>query len=58
MSKITIEIKIDQELKEKLAIVPITIEMEEGKDSDEQIKKLYLGVLKAVTEVHDKTLNA
>jgi hypothetical protein len=57
MSKITIEIKIDPELKEKLGIIPVSIEMEEGKDSDEQIKELYLGVLRAVREVHDKTLN-
>jgi hypothetical protein len=45
------------ELKEKLGIIPVSIEMEEGKDSDEQIKELYLGVLRAVREVHDKTLN-
>ena len=57
MAKIIIEIKVDQELKEKLGIVPVTVEMEEGKDSDEQIKELYLGVLRAVREVHDKTLN-
>jgi hypothetical protein len=57
MAKITIEIKVDQELKEKLGIVPVTVEMEEGKDSDKQIKELYLGVLRAVREVHDKTLN-
>jgi hypothetical protein len=57
MPKITIEIKIDPELKEKLGIIPVSIEMEEGKDSDEQIKELYLGVLRAVREVHDKTLN-
>jgi hypothetical protein len=57
MPKITIEIKIDLELKEKLGIIPVSIEMEEGKDSDEQIKELYLGVLRAVREVHDKTLN-
>ena len=57
MSKITVEIKVDQELKEKLGIVPVTVEMEEGKDSDEQIKDLYFGILKAVREVHDKTLN-
>ena len=57
MAKITIEIKVDQELKEKLGIVPVTVEMEEGKDSDEQIKELYLGVLRVVREVHDKTLN-
>ena len=57
MAKITIEVKVDQELKEKLGIIPVSIEMEEGKDSDEQIKELYLGVLRAVREVHDKTLN-
>ena len=57
MPKITIEIKIDPELKEKLGIIPVSIEMEEGKDSNEQIKELYLGVLRAVREVYDKTLN-
>jgi hypothetical protein len=57
MPKITIEIKVDPELKEKLGIIPMSIEMEDGKDSDEQIKELYLGVLKAAREVHDKKTN-
>jgi hypothetical protein len=57
MPKLQIEIKIDPELKEKLAIIPMTIEMEEGKNSDDQIKELYLGILKLVSEVYNKTLN-
>ena len=58
MPKLQIEIKIDPELKEKLGIIPMNIEMEEGKNSDDQIKELYLGILKLVSEVYNKTLNA
>jgi hypothetical protein len=57
MPKLQIEIKIDPELKEKLGIIPMNIEMEEGKNSDDQIKELYLGILKLVSEVYNKTLN-
>ena len=57
MPKLQIEIKIDPELKEKLGIIPMNIEMEEGKNSDDQIKELYLGILKLISEVYNKTLN-
>ena len=57
MPKLQIKIKIDPELKEKLGIIPMNIEMEEGKNSDDQIKELYLGILKLVSEVYNKTLN-
>lgn len=53
MPKLQIEIKVDPELKEKLGIIPMTIEMEEGKNSDDQIKELYLGILKLVSKIYN-----
>jgi hypothetical protein len=57
MPKLTIEIKVDSELKQRLGILPIKFEIEDDKDNDEDIKQLYLKVFKVISETPDKTLN-
>ena len=55
MPKLTIEIKVDSELKQRLGIIPIKFEIEDDKDNDEYIKQLYLKVFKTISETPDKT---
>jgi len=57
MPKLTIEIKVDSELKQRLGIIPIKFEIEDDKDNDEDIKQLYLKVFKTISETPNKTLN-
>lgn len=57
MPKLTIEIKVDSELKQRLGIIPIKFEIEDDRDNDEDIKQLYLKVFKTISETPDKTLN-
>jgi hypothetical protein len=57
MPTLTIEIKVDSELKQRLGILPIKFEIEDDKDNDEDIKQLYLKVFKVISETPDKTLN-
>lgn len=58
MAKLTIEIKVDSELKQRLGIIPIRFEIEDDRDNDEYIKQLYWKVFKTISETPDKTLNA
>jgi hypothetical protein len=54
MAKLTIEIKIDQEIKDRLHLLPMTIEMDDSMSNDVQIKELYMAVLRAIAEDSNK----